>query len=98
MIDNLSWDRFYDCLNTPFRLLDVPLLGLALTLAQVSALHTSQRYETFTLLFHGSAAWPLQQRIYQLENDRLGKMELFLVPVGRDEEVFHYEAVFNRMI
>ena len=98
MVDQLTRERFFEYLNTPFRLLDVPLLGLALTLAQVSDLRTNQRYESFSLLFHGSVEWPLQQRIYQLEHDQLGKMELFLVPVGRDEEVFHYEAVFNRMI
>ena len=98
MLNEMTRDRFVDYLNTPFRLLDVPLLGLALTLAQVSELHTGQGYESFSLFFQGSAAWPLQQRIYQLEHDQLGKMELFLVPVGSDKEVLYYEAVFNRLI
>jgi hypothetical protein len=30
-----------------------------------------------------------------LENDILGCMELFVVPVGEDEGALYYEAVFN---
>ena len=98
MLEELTRDRFYECLNTSFRLVEGPQAGLALNLVQVSELRTSPKYEMFSLLFDGPAEYPLQQRIYQLENDRLGKMELFLVPVGREKEVFHYEAVFNRLL
>ena len=98
MLDELTWDRFYGCLNTAFRLMDGPVAGLALNLAQVSELRTNQKYEMFSLLFDGPAEYPLQQRIYRLEHDQLGQIELFLVPVGRDKEVFHYEAVFNRLV
>ncbi len=94
----LTHARFNECLHTQFRLLDIPSEGKALVLAQVSELHRSHKYEVFSLLFHGPVEYPLQQRIYRLEHNQLGILELFLVPVGRDKKAYHYEAVFNRMI
>ncbi len=39
---------------------------------------------------------PLQQRIHALEHPQLGRLELFLVPVGPGPDgVPRYEAVFN---
>jgi hypothetical protein len=35
------------------------------------------------------------QQIYQVEHPTLGSFELFLVPVGPDEQGMCYEAVFN---
>ncbi len=98
MADKLTRDRFFECLNTPFRVLEDPQAELELNLAQVSELSTNQNYEMFSLVFDGPAEYPLRQRIYRLEHDQLGSLELFLVPVGRDKEVYHYEAVFNRML
>lgn len=49
----------------------------------------------FSVLFLGPR-WPvLPQRIYRLEHHALGALELFLVPIRRDESGVTYEAVFN---
>jgi hypothetical protein len=32
--------------------------------------------------------------MHQLKHERLGEMELLLVPVGQDKEGFQYQAVF----
>jgi hypothetical protein len=37
----------------------------------------------------------LPQRIYRLEHDELGALDLFLVPIGRDDSGVRYEAVFT---
>jgi hypothetical protein len=37
----------------------------------------------------------LPQAIYQLEHDRMGTMDIFLVPIGPDGQGMGYEAVFN---
>jgi hypothetical protein len=37
---------------------------------------------------------PLPQHIYALEHTSLGKLELFLVPIGPDERGMRYQAVF----
>jgi hypothetical protein len=35
--------------------------------------------------------------MYRMEHDVLGALDLFLVPIARDEDGFQYEAVFNRL-
>src|SRR5262245_32165895 len=45
----------------------------------------------FSLVFEGGPSPPLTQRIYRVEHEALGAMEIFLVPI--DEE--RYEAVFT---
>ena len=37
----------------------------------------------------------MPQQIVPLEHAALGKLEIFLVPVGLDPEGYRYEAVFN---
>lgn len=50
----------------------------------------------FSLLFctFGEFSY-LPQRIYQLAHEHLGTLEIFLVPVGPDENGMRYEAIFN---
>ena len=45
----------------------------------------------FSLEFRGGPNPPLPQRIYRLEHDALGAIEIFLVPIASDR----YEAVFT---
>ena len=49
----------------------------------------------FCLLFVGPPDTMLAQGMHPLRHPGLGAMELFLVPVGRDESGVRYEAVFN---
>ncbi|MCL4262375.1 MAG: hypothetical protein KJ069_04140 [Anaerolineae bacterium] len=54
------------------------------------------RQEGFTLSFRGPTHPALPQRMYNLEHETMGKVEmLFLVPVGEDGHGRTYEAVFN---
>jgi hypothetical protein len=45
----------------------------------------------FSLEFQGGPNPPLPQRIYRVEHDELGAIEIFLVPIAVDR----YEAVFT---
>ena len=45
----------------------------------------------FSLVFQGGPDPPLPQRIYRVEHDAIGALEIFLVPIGADR----YEAVFT---
>ena len=45
----------------------------------------------FSLVFEGGPDPPLPQAIYPVEHERLGAMEIFLVPIASDR----YEAVFT---
>jgi hypothetical protein len=48
----------------------------------------------FSLLFHGPAEPPLAQGTYRFEHPGIGAMEIFIVPLGRDEHGSVYEAFF----
>ena len=49
----------------------------------------------FVLTFRGPVDVLLPQSIYALKHKKLGKMEIFLVPVDQDKHYVFYEAVFN---
>jgi hypothetical protein len=49
----------------------------------------------FSLFFRGPLNARVPQRIYRLEHDEMGAMDLFLVPLGPDAEGMRFEAVFT---
>jgi hypothetical protein len=53
------------------------------------------RRTPFSVVFLGPRDPVLPQRIYRLDHEELGTLDLFLVPIGRDEEGVRYEAVFT---
>ena len=66
--------------------------AFALELVEVNEANYSPRLENFSLLFRGPIAPVLPQRIYRLDHDTLGSMEIFLVPLGPDGQGMQYEA------
>lgn len=53
----------------------------------------------FAIVFRSAGSSVLPQQIYSLENEAMGEMKLFLVPVGMgQEDSVLYEAVFNRAV
>jgi hypothetical protein len=54
-----------------------------------------QRVRSFSLVFRGPAAPLLPQKIYPFSHPEMGEFELFIVPIGPDQEGLCYEAVFN---
>jgi uncharacterized protein DUF6916 len=49
----------------------------------------------FSLTFRGGPTPPVPQRIYTLEHEQMGRLDLFLVPLGPDAVGQRYEAVFT---
>jgi hypothetical protein len=89
-----------------FRGLDAPLLvedgsaasapGVALTVESVDALPPHRMREApFSLVLRGPRAPLLPQATYALLHPRLGRVELFLVPIAQDAQGARYEATFN---
>jgi hypothetical protein len=97
MLDKLTRDQFAGYLRQSFRLrsetsaFDLELIEVRNLAGPLSP---SGR-EPFALLFRGPAEPILPQRIYPLEHAGLGKLDVFLVPVGPDDQGMRYEAVFN---
>jgi hypothetical protein len=52
------------------------------------------RRQPFSLVFRVRTPLRLPQGTYPLEHDRLGRLDIFLVPVGRDADGLLLEAVF----
>jgi hypothetical protein len=95
---DLTHSLFSEQLNETFRLsLGSESLDLKLTECNPidSPSGKSQGREPFSLTFRGPKSPILVQRIYRIENEQLGVLEIFLVPIGPDGEGQRYEAVFN---
>lgn len=97
MIETLTREDFEACGASEYRLETGADEVLRLELAECVALPGGQpdRRAPFSLVFHGPPEPVLPQRIYRLENDELGPLEIFLVPVAADAETVRYEAVFT---
>ncbi len=108
MLDKLTKESFEPHVNQIFNLdLDgqgfVPLQLTSVTAHPAYAGYqraapqgAALRQEGFTLTFRGPTQPALPQRMYNLEHESMGKLEmLFLVPVGEDGNGRTYEAVFN---
>jgi hypothetical protein len=52
----------------------------------------------YSLIFRGTLEQPLQQGLYSLSHEKLEHGDLFIVPIAREADGFHYEAVFNTLV
>ena len=101
MPETMSKAVFAEQLNTTFRVLPESeggpevLLELAEVVEFPTLTHSRKDVERFSLFFYGPGDAPLPQRIYRLAHERMGEMEIFLVPVAHEPRGFRYEAVFS---
>lgn len=98
MIDQLTKSMFAEAVGTRFELQIAPAQLVELELVELREGQSSARQEQFALLFCGPPASPVWQGLWPICHATLGQFDLFLTPVGRDEEGNYYEAVFNRLI
>lgn len=103
MLDRLTVASFAPTLGDTYILvdddaglrLDLELIEAATHPADAPPTDAAGRRTPFSLLFRGPREPVLAQRIQRLEHDALGPLEIFLVPVGRDDTGTRYEAVFS---
>ena len=95
---SLGADAYEACLNQVFTLTDgdyrdeFELISVdRLAGAEVAG----ERKQAFSLVFQSRSDTVLEQRIYTLDNAELGELQIFLVPIGKDEAGVRYEAVFS---
>lgn len=99
MLDKLKPASFEEHLGSRFRV-DLEADGtMDLELVQVTPLNPEYgkgpREEPFTVLFRGPRSAVLPQRIYRLEHEKMGRLDVFIVPIGPDAQGMRYEAIFN---
>jgi len=98
MSGGFTVEMFLEHVNTRFRMTLPDSSDVELEMVSVKDLGSSVRHAQFSVMFLGPETAPLQQQTYSLEHDKLGKLELFLVPVGKDSNGVSYEAIFSRTL
>lgn len=94
----LTHEQFVENLNTQFHFSADGTHIVELELAEVSERQLNATQEQFAVVFRGPRDPFLGQGIRPLDHEKLGRSELFLVPIREDAEGYYYEAVFNRFM
>lgn len=99
MLETLTSDHFAPYLDETFFVHADTAAPIALQLTQITPLGAAAILEAercaFSLIFRGPRETVLPQRIYRLAHDRLGELDIFLVPIGANQEGIQYEALFT---
>ncbi len=94
-LDELTLATFEPLVGDPFALEAGPqTLELVLETAATAGARLGGR-DPFSLAFRGPWEPVLPQAIYALRHDGLGTLEIFIVPIERDESGVLYEAIFS---
>lgn len=99
MLENLTSHDFAPLLKQTFRLSYQPgQPPLEVTLVEVEEFGIEPRgggRKPFSLIFHGPLSPGLPQHIYTLEHDALGKLDVFIVPLGPEQGSMRYQVIFS---
>jgi uncharacterized protein DUF6916 len=93
----LTYENFATNLNTMFRIYVSEHQTIEAVLSEVSEHLLSPGQERFSLVFRAPNQPFLPQGMHRFEHDQIGSFDLFIVPIGRDDQRTQYEAVFNRL-
>lgn len=93
------YEDFADKVGQVFAMTFDDAPAIALTLTDAELLHTRQspqgKRPPYSLIFLAEDERILPQKLYRLEQEALGEITIFLVPVGKDARGVRYQAVFN---
>jgi hypothetical protein len=92
MLEDLTVDHFRPLLHDRFRIAPDGAEPFEVELVEVTEIPREPGARTpFSLVFQGGPNPPVEQRIHRVEHEKLGELDLFLVPVAVDQ----YQAVFT---
>ena len=98
MLDKLTIDDFSKCLNQTFTINVADHDPLVTELIEVRGLvppdDDALRRQPFSLIFRGPKDVLLQQGTFEIENETLGTLGMFVVTLGPDDEGVRHEVVF----
>ena len=96
MSDQFRWETFQQQMDGIFKIhgefgtIETTLVDCK----KLSGPPTNNR-DPFSIVLHGPSEPLIEQNTYKVENDAMGAMEIFLVPLGPDSTGMKYEAVFT---
>ena len=98
-MQTLSYEAFAGHLRETFSL-SVGEATMDITLVQAErkrprVVAAGIRADPFNLYFKSQSQVILPQMLYPMSNAGMGKLNIFIVPIGRDKDGVLYEAVFN---
>jgi hypothetical protein len=93
-----SRDEFSAVVNSRFGVSANGDPPVEFTLIECNTLTHTDTQECYSLLFCGPSDQPAVQGTYRLENHKLGNLELFLVPIKRDDQGVYFEAIMNHIL
>ena len=97
MLDTITAEQFAACGDEPFRAQHGDE-EVAFELIEATALASAgspRPSPPFRVLLRAQAGFNGGQGIYRVQHPTLGEMDLFLVPIAREEGRVRYEAIFN---
>ena len=103
MLETFTVATFAQHLGDTFRLHPDPSRAVDMELIEATELGArsapasarQERRTPFSIVFRGPQDLRLPQQIYRMEHDQIGAFDLFLVPIGPDEQGLRYEAIFT---
>jgi hypothetical protein len=95
---NLLGPIYAEQLHSHFRHVTEDAQTIELELVNVILKDSPPGHEQFSLTFRGPKHMSPAQKTYRLEHDRFEASDIFLVPVGQDQDGIYFEAVFNRIL
>jgi hypothetical protein len=89
---------FMENQNTRFTVQHPRWGNVIVELVSISDMRETPRQRMFSLVFRGPLDQPLEQGLQPMLHEKMGNESLFLVPIAREADGFHYEAVFNNLV
>lgn len=98
-VAGLVFEDFKDRVGSVFTVAEEGIPAIPLTLDEAKPLPARFAPEggrgPFSLMFIAVEMTILPQKLYRLRHKAMGELEIFLVPVGKDERGVTYQATFN---
>jgi hypothetical protein len=91
-------EAFAERLNTTFAARAEDGQAFELFLIDVESLASSDFQESFSLLFRAPLDAPPAQGTFALAHESLPAMDVFLVPVKKDDGAVYFAAAFNYLL
>lgn len=98
MPETFNRDAFAEVLGSSFKLPAAEDKILDLELVEVSDVRSGNYQESFSIVFRLQEGYSAPQGLYDMSHEKLGAMQLFLVPIGLDDGRLRLEAVFNLLV
>lgn len=96
-LHSVTSENFKQHLHTTFRVQGGNQPPIALELIAVEEPGSAPGTDLFCLHFRGPRSQRLAQKIWSLEHEKMGTLDLFITAIGADENGVIYEAVFHRL-